>query len=233
MNNPYQQGAFARPAATLAVDARARFIMRTYTHLIGAIFAFAALEVAIFQSGLALPIAQALSGNWMLVFGAMMLTGWGATHFAQSAKSVVAQYFGLGMYVLMQVIIFVPLLYIANASAPGAIESAAMVTTLGFAGLTAVAFVTRKDFSFLKGIMFWGFIMAMVAIVASMIFGFHLGTFFSVAMVGLAGAAILYDTSNVLRHYPENAHVAAALALFASVAMMFYYVLRIFISSRD
>ena len=63
-------------------------------------------------------------------------------------------------------------------------------------------------------------------------FGFELGTWFSVAMVAFAGAAILYDTSNVLHHYPEDRYVAGALQLFASVALMFWYVLRLFMS-RD
>jgi FtsH-binding integral membrane protein len=47
-----------------------------------------------------------------------------------------------------------------------------------------------------------------------------------------AGAAILYDTSNVLLRFPEDRYVAAALELFASVALMFWYVLRLFMS-RD
>jgi hypothetical protein len=63
--------------------------------------------------------------------------------------------------------------------------------------------------------LFWGGISALVLIVAGVAFGFQLGTHFSVAMVALAGAAILYDTSNVPHHYPEDRHVAAALELFA------------------
>jgi FtsH-binding integral membrane protein len=51
-------------------------------------------------------------------------------------------------------------------------------------------------------------------------------------MIGLAGAAVLYDTSNILHHYPKDKYVAASLALFASIAMMFWYVLRLFMS-RD
>jgi FtsH-binding integral membrane protein len=124
------------------------------------------------------------------------------------------------------------MLYLAEANAPGAIESAAAVTLLGFAGLTFVAFRTRKDFSFMRGMLMWGGVLALVAIVGAVIFGFELGTWFSVAMVGFAGAAILYDTSNVLHHYPEDRYVAAALALFASVALMFWYILRLF-TSRD
>ncbi len=60
-----------------------------------------------------------------------------------------------------------------------------------------------------------------------------LGTWFWVAMIGFAGAAILYDTSNVLHHFPEDRYVGAALQLFASVALMFWYVLRLFMASRD
>jgi hypothetical protein len=51
-------------------------------------------------------------------------------------------------------------------------------------------------------------------------------------MVGVAGAAILYDTSAVIHDYPEDRYVAASLQLFASVALMFWYVLQLFTSRR-
>jgi FtsH-binding integral membrane protein len=124
------------------------------------------------------------------------------------------------------------MLYVANSYADGTIESAALVTLLGFSGLTVVAFVTRKDFSFMRSLLGYGGVLALVAIVAGVVFGFQLGTWFSVAMVGFAGAAILYDTSNVLHHHPEDRYVGAACQLFASVALMFWYILRIFMS-RD
>src|SRR5690606_8690818 len=135
-------------------------------------------------------------------------------------------------FVLAQSIIFVPLLYIAMRLQPGIIESAAGVTVMGVVGLTAVAFITRKDFSFLRGILVWGGILALVAIVSSVLFGFHMVPWFSVAMIGFAGAAVLYDTSNILHHYPEDRHVAAALELCGSIALMFWYVLQLFMS-RD
>ena len=120
----------------------------------------------------------------------------------------------------------------ANYYAPGAIQSAAGVTLLGSVGLVATAMITRKDFSFLRGMLVWVGMLALVAIVGSILFGFHLGTWFSVAMIGFAGAAILYDTSNIMLHYPSDKYVAAAMALFASIALMFWYVLRLFMS-RD
>ena len=112
------------------------------------------------------------------------------------------------------------------------IESAAGVTVLGCAGLIATAMITRKDFSFLRGILVWAGILALVGIVSAVIFGFQMGTWFSLAMIGLAGAAVLYDTSNIIHHYPADKYVAASMALFASIAMMFWYVLRLFMS-RD
>ena len=85
---------------------------------------------------------------------------------------------------------------------------------------------------FLRGMLVWIGVLAFVAIIGSLIFGFHLGTWFSVAMIGFAGAAVLYDTSNILHHYPQDKYVAASMQLFASIAMMFWYILRLFMS-RD
>lgn len=223
------------PVAGLSVGARATFINRTYQHLLAAILAFAGIEVMLFSSGLAEKIARAMAGgSWLLVLGAFMIVSWFASRVAMSSQSMGAQYAALFGFVFAEALIFVPLLYIAESMAGGVIESAAVVTLLGFAGLTAVAFVTRKDFSFLGGLLRWGMMIALVLIVAGVLFDFTLGTFFSVAMIGLAGAAILYDTSNVLRHFPEDRYVAAALQLFASVALMFFYVLRLFVAfGRD
>lgn len=230
MNNAYSQ---ATPVISLDENTRGRFVARAYNHLFGAILAFILIEVFLFKSGMAEPMAAAmLSTSWLFILGGFVVLSWVARYAAHRALSMPMQYAALAVYVVGEAIIFVPLLYIANHFAPGAITSAALVTFLGFVGLSLVAFMTRKDFSFLRGILFWGGIMALVLIVGGVIFGFVLGTFFSVAMVALAGAAILYDTSNILYHYPEDRYVAAALELFASVALMFWYVLRLFISSR-
>ena len=221
------------PVSQRGVDTRAAFITRTYNHLMGAIVAFTLIEIWLFSSGLAEPIATAMmSTSWLLILGGFMLVSWFATRAAHTSPSIGAQYAGLAATVVAYSILFVPMLYMADTMAPGAIQSAAIVTLLGFAGLTAVAFTTRKDFSFLGGMLRWGFVVALVAIVGGVLFGFELGTWFSVAMVAFAGGAILYDTSNVLHHYPEDRYVAGALQLFASVALMFWYVLRIFMS-RD
>jgi FtsH-binding integral membrane protein len=49
-------------------------------------------------------------------------------------------------------------------------------------------------------------------------------------MVAFAGACVLYDTSKIIRDYPVDRPAGAALHLFASIALMLWYVLRILIS---
>jgi len=222
------------PVEALGVDARATFIARTYNHLLGAIILFVLIEVVLFTSGAAEVLAQKMLGvNWLLVLGGFVLVSWLASRAAHTAKSRGTQYAALIGFVFAEAIIFVPLLYVAQYHAGGGvIESAAILTLVGFGALTAIAFWTRKDFSFLGAVLRWAMIVALLAIVGAVVFGFELGTWFSVAMIGLAGAAILYDTSNVIHHYPEDRYVAAALELFASVALMFWYILRL-LMSRD
>lgn len=217
-----------------SAEERGTFIVRVYGHLLAAIGAFTLLEVWLFKAGLAEGIAKALLGvNWMLVLGGFMVAGWLARGLASRARTTAAQYLGLGLYVVAQGIIFVPMLYIAEYySGGGVIRSAAILTVLGFVGLTVVVFQTRKDFSFLGGMLRWGGILALLAIVGGVFFGLELGTWFSLAMVALAGGAVLYDTSNIIRYWPNDRYVGAALELFASVALMFWYILRLLMSRR-
>lgn len=225
--------AHPRAIARQGVEARATFLTRTYLHLFGAIAGFTLIEIYLFSSGLAVSIARGLlSVSWLLVLGGFMIVGWLASRAAHRAVSPVAQYAALAAFVLAEAIIFVPLLFIAQAIAPGVIQSAALITLAGFTGLTVVVFATRKDFSFLGSVLRWAFVGALLLILGGTLFGFELGTFFSVGMIALAGGAILYDTSNVMHHYPEDRYVAAALELFASVALLFWYVLRL-LMSRD
>ena len=213
---------------------RATFLLRTYGHLFAAMMLFVLVEVFLFRSGLAETIASALLGvNWLLVLGGFMVVSWFASRAAHRAKSYTTQYLALVAFVLAEALLFVPLLFVAQSYAPGVIQNAGFVTLIGFAGLTAVAWTERLDFSFLGSLLKWGGIVAIVLIVAAVLFGFHLGVWFSVAMIAFAGAAILYDTSKVLHHYPDDRYVAAALELFASVALLFWYVLRLFMAGRE
>jgi FtsH-binding integral membrane protein len=162
-----------------------------------------------------------------------MLVSWIAESWARSAVSPGMQYLGLSLYVVAEAVIFVPLLWIANRMDTSIIPTAGL-TTLGlFAVLTAIVFITRKDFSFLRGILIFGGFAAMGLIVVSIFVNFALPPIFTYAMIALACGYILYHTSNVLHHYRIGQHVAAALALFAAVALLFWYIIRLFLMSRD
>lgn len=217
------------------VPSRAQFITKTYLHLLGAVMVLIAIEVVLFQTGAVATIAGALAGGrafWLAILGGFAIVNWLASHVARTSMSRPAQYAALGTYIVAEALILALPLFVATKFYPGVLLPAALVTAIGFTALTAIVFVTREDFTFLRSILMWGGLIAFGAIVCSLIFGFQLGIFFTVAMIGFAGAAILYDTSNVLHHYSEDRYVAASLQLFASVVLLFWYVLRLFMQ-RD
>lgn len=227
---------YGNSAAQAAPEDRASFIRKTYLHLAAAILAFIVLETYLFTSGFAEVIAETMFGfSWFIVLALFMGVSFLANWWAHSSPSKVLQYAGLGLYIVAEAIIFVPLLYIAASTAGdfSTIAKAGIVSLGLFAGLTATVFITRKDFSFLGPILTIGGFIALAFIGASLLFGFSLGTLFAFIMVGFAATAILYSTSNVLHQYHPSQHVAASLSLFASVALMFWYILTIFNSSDD
>jgi len=229
---PQTLGVFAAEADA---EERAGFITSTYLHLTGAVGLFMLLEVILLNiPGIERLVATMLSGrqSWLIVLALFMVVSWVANAWASSAISPVTQYAGLLLYVVAQAVIFVPLLYIARAIDPEIITAAALTTCGLFVALTGVVFVTRKDFSFLRAVLIFSGFAAMGLIVAALAFGFSLGPLFTYAMIAFACGYILYDTSNVLYHYRIGQHVAAALALFASVALLFWYVLQLFMSRR-
>lgn len=217
---------------------RAEFIKKTYTHLAGAVGAFIVVEFLFFQLGIAQLLTNFVLGSrfgYMALLGGFMLLGYLASGLAAKAGDINTQYMGLGLYVIGEAIMFAPLLGMAILFSGGGIEvvqSAALVTLFLFGGLTAVVFTTGKDFSFLGGALKIFGMVALGLIVCSFIFGFSLGIFFSFAMVAFAAAAILYQTSQVMQRYPTDYYVAASLSLFSSVMLLFWYVLRIFMSRR-
>lgn len=239
MNNTYSNTFGNFSAADALPEERAAFIRKTYLHLAGAIVLFIALETYLVVSGAALTLAQTMLGtqySWLIVLGAFMGVSMLANWWANSATSKPLQYLGLMLYTVAQAIVFAPLLFFAAFRSGDGVEMIAKagIVTLGlFLGLTAVVFLTKKDFSFLGPILMIGGFVALGFIVSGIVFGFSLGSIFAFVMVAFAGGAILYDTSNVLHRYNTNQHVAASLSLFASVALLFWYILQIFMGRGD
>ena len=226
-------------AAFADESARAGFIHRTYAHLAGAVAAFVAIEAILFN---VVPnetmdsLVRTMTGgySWLLVLGAFMGVSWMARSWASSGQSRAMQYAGLGLYVIAEAVIMLPLLFIAIVlmGDPMIPMTAGLITLMAFAGLTAFVFMTRVDMASWGKYLALAGLIAMGAIVAGILIpGLSIGGLvFSALMVALACGYILYDTSNILHHYRTDQHVAASLALFASVALLFYYVLQLVMS---
>jgi FtsH-binding integral membrane protein len=231
-------------AAQSAASERATFIRRVYAHLAGAILALIGVEAILLSTVDHDAIIRLMFGtgwSWLIVMLLFMGAGFVARVWAQSQSSVALQYAGLGLYVVAWAIMFAPLIIVANRYFPGRdgqpalIAQAGMLTAAVFGGLTAVVFMTRKDYSFLRPVLTVACLIALGVIIAGILFGFTLGLFFCFAMVALVSGYILYDTSNVMLHYPPDMYVAAALELLGDVAMLFWYIVQILMltSNRD
>ncbi|KPH14082.1 Bax inhibitor-1 family protein [Chryseobacterium sp. ERMR1:04] len=214
---------------------KASFYKKTYLHVALAILAFIGVEAVLLkvvpEQLIVAMFAQRFA--WLLIIGVFWLASVLAAKWSLS-QSKSTQYMGLGFYVLLEAVIFLPLIYIAMVySGAQVIFQAATLTVAMFAGISAVAFTSKRDFSFLRNIIVIGGFIALGLIVAGMIFGFNLGLWFSVGMVILASATILYQTSKLKESYATNQYVGAALQLFASIMLLFWYILSILMSRRS
>ncbi|ASF43336.1 Bax inhibitor-1 family protein [Capnocytophaga endodontalis] len=215
---------------------QATFYRKTYSHVAIALLAFIVVEAILINTVPESLIFSMVSSPfvWLFILGGFWLGSMLANKWTQ-AQDKSTQYRGLGIYVLLEAIIFLPMIYIAIDLSDGlAIISQAGIITLSlFAGLTAVVFLTRVDFSFLRTVLVVGGFLALGLIVAGALFSFDLGLWFSVAMIALAAGGILYETYNIKNVYSTDQYVAAALQLFSSVMLLFWYVLRILLSRRN
>ena len=210
------------------------FLKKVYAHLFLAICGFVGLEYLWFSGPVAHKVLLLVSKfNWLWILGAFMIVSWLATRLADNSNSLSTQYIGLALFTVFESLIFIPLLAVAQMkSGADIIGTAGYLTIFCFLALTAIVFFTKVNLSGWGKYLMWGGIVAIGAIACGAIFGFNLGVGFSAIMVCFAGAAILYDTSMILHYTNKNAYVGASLRLFASIAMLFWYILSI-LNSRD
>lgn len=215
----------------LTDEARVTFYKKTYAHLAGAVLLFILVETLFFQIDVIVNFALSLTDgmSWLLLLGGFMLVTNYAEKLALNSNNTNMHYAGLILYVIAEAFIFIPMIFIAMAMAEGGafdiLNQAAILTLCLFTGLSAIVFMTKKDFSFLKSALMLGGFIAIGLIVAGTLFGFNLGLWFSAGMVILASGSILYQTSNMIHKYQEDQYVAASLGLFASLMLLFWYIL--------
>ena len=222
---------------SLTSEERVAFYKKTYAHVAGGVLVFIIFEWLLLQSDTIVDFALSMTQGmrWLIMLGGFMLVTSYAERMTMKTQDKTKQYLAYGLYIFAQAFIFVPMIYIAAfymESGPEILNQAAIVTLALFTGLSAIVFVTKKDFSLIKTGLTIAFFIALGLIVAGSLFGFNLGLWFSVGMCLLAGGSILYQTSNLVHKYSEEDYIPASLGLFASLMLLFWYVLQIFMS-RD
>lgn len=234
---PFEQTETKVLISTLSQADRVAFYKKTYAHVAGGVLVFIVFEYLLLQSETIVNFALSMieGYRWLIMLGGFMFITNYAEKMTLKSPDKNKQYLAYGLYILAEAFIFVPLIYIAAYymdSGPEILNQAAIVTLALFTGLSAVVFVTKKDFSFLRTGLTIGFFIAIGLIIAGTLFGFNLGLWFSVGMCLLAGGSILYQTSNMVKKYSTEDYIPAALGLFASLMLLFWYILSIFMS-RD
>ncbi|MFD2543248.1 Bax inhibitor-1 family protein [Lacinutrix gracilariae] len=231
--SPFQEEEPKVLIGTLEQVDRVEFYKKTYAHVAGGVLVFILFEYLLLQSDAIVSFALSMTDGfkWLIMLGGFMFITNYAESMALKTPDKNKQYLAFALYILAEAFIFVPMIYIAAfymESGPEILQQAAIVTLSLFSGLTAVVFVTKKDFSFLKTGLTIGFFIAIGLIIAGTLFGFNLGLWFSVGMCLLAGGSILYQTSNLVDKYTVEDYIPAALGLFAALMLLFWYVLQIF-----
>ncbi len=214
--------------AESGVEARIRFVRSVYAWLMaGFLVACLGAVAALVTISVWVPLLRAGGQFFMIVlciaqFGALWFAGKkahekGINIFAYGLATGISGYIA-GMISIM----------VASQSGIGIVMQALGLTAVAFLVLTTIAFVTKKDFSFLGSFVMVGLVIAIVGSLIAMIF--HLPAFsvlISCIVVIACSAKILWDTSAMLRTADYSNPVGFALSLFVSLYNIFISLLNI------
>jgi FtsH-binding integral membrane protein len=216
-------------AAQASVEERMGFVRKVY-----ALF-FAATLFAIGGVGLALTVEPlqrfAFEHPWIMFF--IMIGGVFAAQAVRHVRGLnLVALFG---FTALTGVIISPLIGFVLAHNPASLWQAGLLTVGIFGGLTAYVFVSKRDFSFMRGMLTTGLIVVFLAVVLNLfIVGSSALSFgISCAALLLFSGFVLYDTSNIIRRYPTNEYVAGALSLYLDAFNIFLALLRILNANRD
>jgi FtsH-binding integral membrane protein len=218
-------------AAEAPADARAQFIQKTYGFLLAGVLVFVA---TLWAAGNVASVRELAVGlyrmNPWLSFAIVLGGSWLVHAVAEKSPINVVAYF---TYAFLFGLLLAPIVLVAANTAPVVLTQASILTAFVFTGMTAWAFLSKKDFSFLGGILSIAFFGMLGVAIAGMIFGFTIGLWYSVIGVIVFAGYILYDTSRILHHYGTHQHITAAIVLFTDVVLLFKHILVLLMRSRD
>ena len=225
LNQEYERTAWT-------AERKSALVTRVYTKLTLSILALALIEALVFALVGADAVVAFTAQNVKLMGGFLLLLCIvgpmvGNAVLARN-PSRGAMYALLGYYVLLESAILLPILAVAALYfGTTIIWQACGLTVALFLALSSAVFITRKDFSFLRSFLVFTGFAAIILIVLSLIMGFELGMWFTVALIFFACGYILYDTSNMLLYSQDDDDIICTISLFTSVMTLFFYILRL------
>ncbi len=107
----------------------------------------------------------------------------------------------------------------------GTTTMAALITASVFIGLTVYVFVSKADLKWMGGFLSMALFGMIGVAIAGMIFGFHVGVWYSLLGAMLFSGYILYDTSRLLHSHHSAKPLPFAIELFTDVVLLFMYLL--------
>ncbi len=214
-------------AAQASVAERMSFIRKVYA-LFFAATVFAVGGVAL---GLSFPPLMLYAARHPFIMLIVMMGGVMGAQAVRHVRGV--NLFALFGFTTLTGVIISPLIAFTMADNPSSILAAGVLTVGIFGGLTAYVFVSKRDFSFLRGMVTVGLIVVVLAALVNMFvvssaFGFAIAA----ASLLLFSGFVLYDTSNIIRRYPTNEYVQGALSLYLDAFNIFLALLRILNAGR-
>ena len=148
-----------------------------------------------------------------------------------------AAFFGFGAYaaglLAKHEIINEPVLALLASGVGDVIMLALGGTAVVFFCCSAYILTSRKDMSFLSGMMMAGFVVLLVAVVANLFLHIPaLSLAISVMFILFSSGAILWETSNII-HGGETNYIRATVSLYVSLYNIFVSLLSIFGGMRS
>ena len=210
-------------ATSRALNPEAHKVLRNTYMLLGMTLAFSALTAFFaLATGLRLNIFVFFIGAYGLMFLTHkladsiwgLLAVFGFTGFmGLSLGPILSMYLGAGM--------------------GSVVVSALSMTAIVFFGLSAVALVTKKDFSFLGKFLLVGGLVLIAGIIANLFLGLaNLHLALSAGFVIFASALILFQTSEIV-HGGETNYIRATVGLFVAIYNLFVSLLALLGMSND
>lgn len=215
----------ARGSATAPISASATKVLRNTYTLLAMTLAFSAVMAAV-----AMSIGLGRGASLMSSLGALGLIWFVLPRTANSSAGIAVVFAFTG---LLGLSLGPTLLYYLQFSNGGQIVTQALGgTALVFFALSGYVLTTKKDFSFMRGMLVAGLVVVLIAmvggIVASM-FGVEITAFslaLSAAIVLLMSGFILYDTSRIVNGGETN-YIMATTGLYLNIYNLFLALLHL------